>query len=610
MLSVILRSLVRTFVISNARYYSIISTKSMSHIPIKQLLRVLDNGMDTLNAVSATELIKEIINHNEYETNSEKKNIWSAIIGLCINHKLPEIYPNSIWSEIKSEYKSTSIDQKLLSQLALYYANNGKFIQAMDVLHWLDTTYNIHFNQRPIRLTDKVYNIMLTTFNRLETNNMDKYLEAIRYIHLHLQQYNVQNILIYNTLITVYAKFGEIDSAQNAFHTIKRRKQSDSYNAMIGIYISNKHYQDVMDLYEEMKQNKIPPDHVTFLSLIKACGHNQNNLSTIHEHIKRNEYSNNIKIANALIVQYTKCGNIEQAKTVFSEIKPFIMNSTTEKNHIFQTMLHCLVESGCFDDALNLYEDMKQTHANLMDDFIFSYAIKSCNKENENSLKNLKSISNDVKHTKYRRNINVLNALITQYGKLNDDTSALQIFDSIPDEFKDFITYSAMINVFAQHNRYAEAMKVYQRMKKLNMKQNAISYLVLLKACTNMIDLMRIHEDIQRDALGEDIKIQNSLIHLYSKYGNLQRAVSIFQSIPKQRRDIVTYTVMMQSYKEYELLDEAMSIYDELQQQTRIKMNESCYLVVIGCCGSNKSNLNMIHGEIRQNKEFGKNIKI
>ncbi|KAK4743137.1 hypothetical protein SAY87_001138 [Trapa incisa] len=79
-------------------------------------------------------------------------------------------------------------------------------------------------------------------------------------------------IEISNVLITLYAKCGDIDDAQRIFKEMPEKNEV-SWNAMITGYSQHGLGNKALNLFEEMKQLGLNPNHVTFLGVISACSH-------------------------------------------------------------------------------------------------------------------------------------------------------------------------------------------------------------------------------------------------------------------------------------------------------------------------------------------------
>ncbi|GFQ00262.1 pentatricopeptide repeat-containing protein at1g25360 [Phtheirospermum japonicum] len=75
-----------------------------------------------------------------------------------------------------------------------------------------------------------------------------------------------------NALITMYARCGVLESAQNVFDKMPFL-DSVSWNAMIAAFGLHGHGAQALGLYEEMLGEQILPDRITFLTILSACSH-------------------------------------------------------------------------------------------------------------------------------------------------------------------------------------------------------------------------------------------------------------------------------------------------------------------------------------------------
>ncbi|KNA18078.1 hypothetical protein SOVF_074210 [Spinacia oleracea] len=85
-------------------------------------------------------------------------------------------------------------------------------------------------------------------------------------ISLHLDTY------VGTCLIDMYGKCGRLDTALSLFYEIPRTS-SVPWNAIISSHGIHGHSETCLKLFEEMLQDGVNPDHITFLSLLSACSH-------------------------------------------------------------------------------------------------------------------------------------------------------------------------------------------------------------------------------------------------------------------------------------------------------------------------------------------------
>jgi pentatricopeptide repeat protein len=78
---------------------------------------------------------------------------------------------------------------------------------------------------------------------------------------------------IANSLITMYSKCGCLDDAHRAFVGAKDHLHVMPWTAMITALQQHGHGMQAIDVFENMLENGIPPDHITFVSVLSSCSH-------------------------------------------------------------------------------------------------------------------------------------------------------------------------------------------------------------------------------------------------------------------------------------------------------------------------------------------------
>ncbi|KAL9300899.1 Pentatricopeptide repeat-containing protein [Arabidopsis thaliana] len=80
------------------------------------------------------------------------------------------------------------------------------------------------------------------------------------------------SLCVSSALLTMYAKKGNIESAEEVF---KRQREKDlvSWNSMISGYAQHGQAMKALDVFKEMKKRKVKMDGVTFIGVFAACTH-------------------------------------------------------------------------------------------------------------------------------------------------------------------------------------------------------------------------------------------------------------------------------------------------------------------------------------------------
>lgn len=98
-------------------------------------------------------------------------------------------------------------------------------------------------------------------------------LKQVKDLHGYSIKCALNSLLSVNTAFLVsYAKCGCIEMARKLFdETEVDSKDTITWNSMIGAYSKHGDWFNCLELYNQMKQSMIKPDHVTFLALLTVC---------------------------------------------------------------------------------------------------------------------------------------------------------------------------------------------------------------------------------------------------------------------------------------------------------------------------------------------------
>ncbi|XP_057825527.2 putative pentatricopeptide repeat-containing protein At3g49142 [Cryptomeria japonica] len=98
-------------------------------------------------------------------------------------------------------------------------------------------------------------------------------LEHGKQVHEDVMRSGLQSdIFVGSALVDMYAKCGNIMDAQKAFDKMPRRNNV-SWNAMIVGYAMHGQGKVAVQFFEQMQQEGLKPDYVTFIGVLSACGH-------------------------------------------------------------------------------------------------------------------------------------------------------------------------------------------------------------------------------------------------------------------------------------------------------------------------------------------------
>ncbi|KAH6799520.1 hypothetical protein C2S51_036004 [Perilla frutescens var. frutescens] len=160
------------------------------------------------------------------------------------------------------------------------------------------------------------------------------------------------DITVLNTLVCMYSKCGNIDSARYIFDCMIVRS-CVTWTVMIGGYSEKGDLDEALSLFHKMEAAGEKPDSVTLVHLIAACG-KVGGLEVgrwIDDYTTAEGMKEDLRVCNALVDMYAKCGSMECAQDVF--------RAMSEKNIVsWTTLLSGFALNGKSQEALDHFDGM------------------------------------------------------------------------------------------------------------------------------------------------------------------------------------------------------------------------------------------------------------
>ncbi|XP_050377879.1 pentatricopeptide repeat-containing protein At1g32415, mitochondrial [Argentina anserina] len=139
------------------------------------------------------------------------------------------------------------------------HIQNELFAEATDIF--------FKMRQEGVSPLNSTYSVLLGAAGAMS------YLDSGRQFHGLLTKTHYElDLLISNSLISMYAKCGEIDDAYHTFLNMSLRDLI-SWNSMIMGFSDHGHANKTLKIFEAMVQSGTHPNSVTFLGILSACSH-------------------------------------------------------------------------------------------------------------------------------------------------------------------------------------------------------------------------------------------------------------------------------------------------------------------------------------------------
>lgn len=147
-------------------------------------------------------------------------------------------------------------------------------------------------------------------------------LELGEWINRYVEEKGLKgNPTLITSLVDMYAKCGQVDTARRLFDQMDRRDVV-AWSAMISGYSQASRCREALDLFHEMQKANIDPNEITMVSILSSCAV-LGALETgkwVHFFIKKKRMKLTVTLGTALMDFYAKCGSVESSIEVFGKM--------------------------------------------------------------------------------------------------------------------------------------------------------------------------------------------------------------------------------------------------------------------------------------------------
>ncbi|KAK9094933.1 hypothetical protein Scep_026402 [Stephania cephalantha] len=160
------------------------------------------------------------------------------------------------------------------------------------------------------------------------------------------------NVTAGNSLVNFYAKCGLMESATQAFYSLKK-PNSVSWAGIISGFAQNGEDEKALEYFCEMCKLSEKPDEFSFTSVLKALasGALMDQGRHIHAFAIKMGLELTVFVGTALLDMYSKCGMVEDSDKVFKNM--------SEKNVVsWNSMITGYAQNGFTSKSLTLFEEM------------------------------------------------------------------------------------------------------------------------------------------------------------------------------------------------------------------------------------------------------------
>ncbi|XP_061373837.1 pentatricopeptide repeat-containing protein At5g66520-like [Gastrolobium bilobum] len=174
------------------------------------------------------------------------------------------------------------------------------------------------------------------------------------------------------------------------------------------------------------------------------------------------------------------------------------------------------------------------------------------------------------------------NTLLKMYVDCGAVGFARKVFDEM--YVRDVVSWSSMIAAYVACNSPSDALAVFQEMKLANEKPNSVTLVSLLSACTKMVNVSAgesIHSYITRNHMEMDVALGTALFEMYSKCGQIDKALLVFNSMP--RKNLQSFTIMISALANHGRQKDAITLFTHMED-IGLQPDSLSFSVILSAC--------------------------
>ncbi|XP_010252400.1 PREDICTED: pentatricopeptide repeat-containing protein At1g31430 [Nelumbo nucifera] len=377
------------------------------------------------------------------------------------------------------------------------------------------------------------------------------------------------------------------------------------FNLMIKTFAKKGNFRKVLLLFNRLREDDLSPDNFTYPFVLKAIGclRAVSEGRNIHGFIVKTGFEFDSYVRNSLMDMYAEMGDMETLRRLFEEM--------SQRDAIsWNVLISGYVKSGRFDDALSVFQQMKQQSFVRPDEATVVSTLSACV-----ALGNVE-LGKEI-HLYIDRELEfttvIRNALLDMYSKCGYLSLARQIFDEMPDKnviswtsmvsgyvncgqldearelfdrtpVRDVILWTAMINGYVQYNQFDKALTLFREMQMKRVKPDKFTLVALLTGCAQLGALEQgkwIHGYIDENMVTIDAIVGTALIDMYAKCGCIEKSIEIFKRI--EEKDRASWTAIICGLAMNGQTTKALELFSEMKL-VGVKPDDITFIGVLSAC--------------------------
>ncbi|XP_057778185.1 pentatricopeptide repeat-containing protein At3g05340 [Salvia miltiorrhiza] len=387
--------------------------------------------------------------------------------------------------------------------------------------------------------------------------------------------------VIYNSLLHMYCKCGQLRDAANLFDELPLR-DTVSWNSLISGFLKLGELETGFGYFKLLLgSTEYMFDHASLTSVLSACGGKEllGIVKMVHALAILSGYERDVTVGNALTTSYFRCLSLELGMCVFDEM--------AERNVVTWTAaISGMAQNKFFVGSLKLFMEMHHSSVSP-NGLTYLAALTACS--GLQALKEGAQIHGVVCKMGYQSDLCIESALMDVYSKCGCVDEAWRIFESA--EVLDEVSMTVILAGFAQNGYEEEAIRLFVKMVKAGayLDPNMISAILGVFGIGASQGLgVQIHSMVIKKGFASNVFVSNGLINMYSKFGELEGSVKVFERM--YGKNLISWNSIIAAFARHGDGLRALQLYEQMKSDD-VEPTDVTFLSLLHAC----SHVGLLH---------------
>ncbi|KAI3853696.1 hypothetical protein MKW98_025213 [Papaver atlanticum] len=368
----------------------------------------------------------------------------------------------------------------------------------------------------------------------------------------------------WNSIISGYVNFGEMEKARMLFEQVPVRRNVVCWTSLINGYGRKGSLNEMFSLFLQMLvsgDDDVEPNSTTMVCLLSACSSpSDSKLGLwVSVFIDVNRIPVTTILGTALMDMNSRCGDLDNARRLFDRM--------SGKNLVsWNAMITGYVQTARYEEAIRLF-DLLQTHSVKPNEITMVNVLSACS--GLGALELGKKVHIYLGRNGLDLNVIVAAALVDMYTKCGRVNDACLVFVKTPN--KDVALYNAMILGLAYNGRGSDSLAVFAEMERNGTHPNDITFIGVLSGCNHsgLVEEGRYKfwDMVKKYGLSPKIEHYSCMVDLLGRAGNLTEAFELIQNMDISPDSLIWSSLLSfcRIHRNIELADEIAEVILSIQ---------------------------------------------